>query len=129
MENRYSAQNVAAYFIYEFNENNLFINADILQKLLFDLEVEWKNFFGHSAYLEEVAPIKEKGYAVKEVYEKYVELQDEHIELPAKDWYLKFGEFQLVYRPYGIPPFTEVEEQLAKKVIEIYRKKSFKKVS
>lgn len=129
MENRYSAQNVAAYFIYEFNENNLFINREILQKLLLDLEVEWKNFFGHSAYLEEVTSIKEKGYAVKEVHEKYAELQDKHIEHPAKDWYLKFGEFQLVYRPYGIPPFTVVEEQLAKKVVHNYRKKIFKKVS
>lgn len=129
MGNRYSAQNVAAYFIYEFNERNLFINANILQELLFKVEVVWNKLFGHSAFEEQVTSIKEKGYAIKEVYEKYEELKDNHIELPAREWYLKYGEFQLVYRPYGIPPFNSKEEQVVQKIIDRFIEKSLKNVS
>lgn len=129
MGNRYSAQNVAAYFIYEFNERNLFINASLLQALLIDVEEKWNKVFGHSAYKEEVTSIEENGYAIKEVYEKYKELQDDHIEIPAKDWYLAYGEFQLVYRTYGIPPFTTLEEQIVQDIIETYIENSLKNVS
>lgn len=129
MGNRYSAQNVAAYFIYEFNERNLFINANLLQELLFEVEVKWETLFGHSAFKEEVISIEKNGYAIKEVYEKYKELKDNHIDLPAKDWYLAYGEFQLVYRTYGIPPFTSLEEQIVQDIIETYIEKSLKNVS
>lgn len=129
MGNRYSAQNVAAYFIYEFNERNLFINGHILQQLLSDVDIKWNKVFGHSVYIEQVTSIKEKGYTVKEVFEKYSEFKDEHIELPAREWYLKYGEFQLVYRTYGIPPFTPLEEQFVQEIIKIYSENSLKHVS
>lgn len=129
MGNQYSAQNVAAYFIYELNERNLFINSNILQQLLLDLEIKWENKFGHSAYVEEVLSIEENGYAVKEVFEKYVDLKNDHIELPAKEWYLKYGEFQLIQRTYGIPPFSQSEEQLVQDLIEAYSKTLLKKAS
>lgn len=129
MGKQYSAQNVAAYLIYEFNERNLFINADLLQQLLLDVEAEWVSLFGHSAYTEKVVSIEENGYAVKEVYDKYVQLKDEHIELPASEWYLKFGEFQLVQRTYGIPPYTAFEEQVVQNIIAAYSIKQLRKAS
>lgn len=130
MGNVYSAQNVAAYFIYELNELDTFINGKSIQQLLAAVEVMWNKTFGHSAFSEEKHALESTGYLVKEVYEAYKEHGIDHIILPAKEWYLAFGQFQLVHRTYGIPAFTRKEEMIVRKILEHYRTiTSNKKVS
>ena len=121
MANVYSAQHVAAYFIYELNEVDVFINQISIQHLLGQIDSMWKKTFGHGAFSERTYDFEDAGYVVKEVYDAYKELGTGHIELPAKEWYLKYGEFQLVHRTYGIPPFTQKEEIIAQKVLHHYR--------
>ena len=121
MGNVYSAQHVAAYFIYELNEVDAFINQISIQHLLGRIDSMWKKAFGHGAFSEHTYDLEATGYVVKEVYEAYKELGTEHIALPAKEWYLKYGEFQLVHRTYGIPPFTRKEEMIAREVLHHYR--------
>ncbi|TSI06007.1 hypothetical protein [Lysinibacillus sp. BW-2-10] len=129
MGNIYSAQNVAAYFIYELNEQKGFINSQTLQQLLAILDKQWQITYGHSVFLEETFALNQYGYVVREVEVAYKENGNQHIELPAKDWYLEYGQFQLAYRAYGIPPFTKEEERLVKKTIEYYETVHIKKVS
>ncbi|KGR85870.1 hypothetical protein [Lysinibacillus odysseyi] len=121
MGNIYSAQHVAAYFIYELNEVQAFVNQCSLQQLLGQINTIWKKVFGHGAFFEMTYSPASAGFVVKEVYDAYKDLGTGHILLPAKEWYLKYGEFQLVHRTYGIPPFTQKEEMIAKKVLERYR--------
>ena len=121
MGNVYSAQHVAAYFIYELNEVHTFVNQISIQHLLGQFNAIWKKAFGHDAFLEETYNLTSAEYIVKEVYDAYKELGTDHILLPAKEWYLKYGEFQLVHRTYGIPPFTQKEEMIARKVLDRYR--------
>ena len=122
MGNVYSAQNFAAYFIYELNEANTFINQSEIQHLLADVEVMWQKVFGRSAYREATHSFAK--FYVKEVFEEYKELGEEHIDQPAKEWYLKYGEFQLILRPYGIPAFTAVEERIVNHVLRRYQNAS-----
>ena len=121
MGNVYSAQHVAAYFIYELNEVDTFINPISIQHLLGRIDTMWKKAFGHGAFSENTHDLQTAGYVVKEVYDAYKEIGTDHIALPAKEWYLKYGEFQLVHRTYGIPPFTQKEEIIARKVLDRYR--------
>lgn len=121
MGNIYSAQHVAAYFIYELNEAGAFVNQNSIQQLLGQIDTIWKKIFGHGAYMETTYSPASAGYVVKEVYDAYKELGTDHIPLPAKEWYLKYGEFQLVHRTYGIPPFTQKEEMIVQKVLSRYR--------
>ena len=123
MGNVYSAQNVVAYFIYELNEQSTFVNARSLQYLLIELTHNWKHYFGNNVFLEEIVRLDEKQYGVKEVFEAYEEFGEQHLILPAKEWHLEYGQFQLVYRPYGIPAFTEEEVIVVNSVIEKYRKR------
>ncbi|SOC10896.1 hypothetical protein SAMN05880501_10653 [Ureibacillus xyleni] len=129
MGNIYSAQNFAAYFIYELNEQRIFINSDAIQHLLADIESLWQKEFGHSAFSENIYSFNQNGYIVKEVKEAYVEYGANHIDVPAKDWELEFGQFQLVYRTYGIPSFTNEEEALVKESISKYKTSLIRKVS
>ena len=121
MGNVYSAQHVAAYFVYELNEVHSFVNQISIQHLLGQVDAMWKKAFGHSAFSEITHDLEATSYIVKEVYDAYKENGTNHIEEPAKEWYLKYGEFQLVYRTYGIPPFTQKEEIIVKKVLDRYR--------
>ena len=121
MGNVYSAQHVAAYFIYELNEVNVFVNQISIQQLLAQIDKMWKKVFGHGAFKEMTYSLASAGYIVKEVYDAYKDSGADHISLPAKEWYLKYGEFQLIHRTYGIPPFTQKEEMIAKKVLGHYR--------
>ena len=120
MGNVYSAQNFAAYFIYELNEANTFVNETEIQHLLADVDVMWQKVFGRSAYREATANFVE-GYYVKEVFDEYKELGEVHIAEPAKEWHLPYGEFQLILRPYGVPAFTAVEERIVGHVLHRYQ--------
>ncbi|MGG2109037.1 hypothetical protein ABFY60_00805 [Lysinibacillus pakistanensis] len=61
---------------------------------------------------EENVYAKEEGYTVKEVFEAYEKYGASHIPLPATEFYLKYGTFQLVERTYAIPNFTRDEIEL-----------------
>lgn len=121
MSNVYSAQNVAAYFVYDLNEVHTFVNQLSIQHLLQQVDEVWKKQFGHSAFQEQSHCLDTTGYYVKEVYEAYAENGYNHVALPAREWFLKYGEFQLVYRTYGIPAFTEQETSLINAILDRYR--------
>lgn len=121
MGNVYGAQNVAAHFVYELNEVHTFVNQLSIQHLLQQVDIEWHKAFGHSAYYEQVHCMQSTGYSVKEVYEAYVENGNNHVALPAREWFLKYGEFQLVYRTYGVPAFTEQEQTIINGILDRYR--------
>jgi len=129
MGNNYSAQNVAAYFIYELNEKGAFINSVSLQHLLAEVDQLWYKVFGHSAYKEETTSFSENGYFVIDVYEAYKEFEDQHLALPAKEWHLEYGQFQLVHRTYGVPAFTTKELLIVNSVMNKYRKFILNKAS
>ncbi|RHW35805.1 hypothetical protein D1B33_11930 [Lysinibacillus yapensis] len=120
MGNIYSAQNVAAYFIYELNEQRTFINAASLQYLLTKVEEVWREQFGHSAFREKVWNFDIHGYIVKEVADTYEESGIHHLFLPAKDWFLQFGQFQLQYKTYSVPAFTNQEQDLINRIVNEY---------
>jgi hypothetical protein len=119
MGNVYSAQNVAAYFVYELNEMNAYINANIIQELLADVNTMWQKVFGRCAFTEKTHSLHE-GYVVKEVADAYKDFGNNHIHEPAREWYLKYGQFQLILRPYGIPAFTTKEKLIVTKIIDRY---------
>ena len=119
MTNKYSAQNIAAYCIYEVNELKSFINNEVLQYMLADVDAAWHKYFGQSAFTEEVAVSCD--YTIKTVFDAYAELGEQHIEAPAKEWDLPYGTFQLVYRPFAVPAFTADEEHIVRNVIRHYR--------
>ena len=120
MGNVYSAQNIASYLIYELNENHVFVNNMSIQNILASVESKWVQTFGHSAFNEFVYA-KEEGYIVKEVFEAYEIYGASHIPVPATEYYLKYGTFQLVERTYAIPNFTQEEIELVQQVISTYR--------
>lgn len=121
MGNVYSAQNVAAYFVYELNEVHTFVNQLSIQHLLQQVDKVWRKQFGHSAFQEQTHCLEATGYYVQEVYDAYVENGYNHVTLPAREWFLKYGEFQLVYRTYGVPAFTEAEQSLIDSIVDCYR--------
>ena len=129
MGNVYSAQHVASHFIYELNDLDTFINPIALQHLLAEVEIAWQKVYDHSIFTEKTHSLKDVGYVVKEVYDAYKELGEGHISSPAKEWYLKYGEFQLVYRTYGIPSYTAEELRVINNLIEKYRSVIVEKVS
>lgn len=129
MGNVYSAQHVAAYFIYELNDLNTFINPIALQHLLAEVENTWQKVYGYSAFAEKTSSLKDAGYVVKEVYDAYKEIGEEHILVPAKEWYLEYGKFQLVYRTYGVPSYTVEEVKIINNIIDKYRRVLIEKVS
>lgn len=125
----YSAQNVAAYIIYELNEVKEFVNACGIQQILADVDAMWQNVFGHNAFAETIHDLKAAGYIVKEVAEEYKEHGTAHILSPAKEWFLKFGEFQLVQRPYPVPNYSAKEEIVMNKILTAYRLRAYNFVS
>ncbi|MGN4125136.1 hypothetical protein ACMGD3_09015 [Lysinibacillus sphaericus] len=128
MGNVYSAQNIASYFIYELNESHEFVNNISIQSLLSIVEKKWYQTFGHTAFKETVHT-KEGSYAVREVFESYQAYGTNHISLPATEYYLKYGTFQLVERTYAIPNFTQEEEILVQVALAHYRYLLLTKVS
>ncbi|MFJ7737229.1 hypothetical protein ACIQ2D_12935 [Lysinibacillus sp. NPDC097287] len=120
MGNVYSAQNVASYLIYELNESDEFVNNMSIQHLLATVETRWQQAFGHTAFQEAVYT-EEKEYTVKEVFDTYTVHTDHHIALPATEYYLKYGTFQLVERTYAIPSFTQDEEKVVQAALAQYR--------
>ena len=128
MGNVYSAQHVAAYIVYELNDVQEFVNQLSIQRLLADVEAMWQKVYGHCAFSEATHTL-EKGYTVKEVFDAYKEYGNNHIPAPAKEWFLKYGEFQLIHRPYGIPAYTAEEKQVMDQLINTYRSASFESVN
>ncbi|KOY84102.1 hypothetical protein I6G82_16510 [Lysinibacillus macroides] len=120
MGNTYSAQNIASYFIYELNEGHVFVNNKAIQHLLASVEKQWQQAFGHTAFHEQTYA-QEEGYIVKEVFEAYQVYGVSHISLPATEYFLKYGAFQLVERTYAVPNFTEEEKDLVQQVLTQYR--------
>jgi len=129
MGNVYNAHNVASYFIYELNELHTFINCTSLQHLLNEVDNKWGQIFGHSIYSEHAHSLNSDENAINEVLEAYQEHGDHHITLPAKEWHLEYGKFQLVYRTYGVPNFTEDELKIINEIIIRYHEYEIKKVS
>ena len=129
MGNIYSAQNVAAYAIYELNDAKELVNAFDIQQILADVNTMWFKVFGHSAFSETTHDLKSTGYTVKEVAEEYWEHGSAHLLEPAKEWYLKYGTFQLIKRPYAVPNFTAKEEIILKKVLTAYRFHNYTRVN
>ncbi|MFF2179518.1 hypothetical protein ACFVT8_24150 [Lysinibacillus sp. NPDC058147] len=128
MGNVYSAQNIASYLIYELNEGHVFVNNMSIQNILASVELKWQEIFGHSAF-KEMVYFKEEGYTVKEVFEAYESYGASHIPLPATEYYLKYGTFQLVERTYAIPNFTQEEIRLVQQALTQYRYKLLAKAS
>lgn len=122
MGNVYSAQNIASYLIYELNEGHVFVNNMSIQNILASVELKWQEIFGHSAY-KEFVDVKEESYTIKEVFEAYESYGASHIPLPATEYYLKYGTFQLVERTYAIPNFTQEEVRLVQQALTQYRYK------
>ncbi|MFJ3390457.1 MULTISPECIES: hypothetical protein [unclassified Lysinibacillus] len=122
MGNVYSAQNIASYLIYELNEGHVFVNNMSIQNILASVERKWQENFGHSAF-NEMVYVKEEGYTVKEVFEAYESYGANHIPLPATEYYLKYGTFQLVERTYAIPNYTWEEIGLVQQALTQYRYK------
>ena len=129
MGNVYSAQNVASYFVYELNEVHTFVNQLSIQHLLQQVDQAWIKSFGHNAYHEQTHCLDAAGYYVKEVFEAYVENGYNHVTLPAREWFLKYGEFQLVYRTYGVPAFTAQEQLIVNSIIDRYRGCAFEDIA
>ena len=125
----YSAQNVAAYVIYELNEVKEFVNACSIQQILADVNTMWQNVFGHVAFSETTHDLQTAGYIVKEVADEYQELGTAHIVEPAKEWFLKYGEFQLVQRPYAVPNFSAIEAIVMRKILAAYRLRTYNAVN
>lgn len=121
----YSAQNVAAYIIYELNEIKEFVNACSIQQILADVNAMWQNVFGHAAFSETTHDFHKVGYTVQEVADEYKEHGSAHILEPAKEWFLKYGEFQLVQRPYAVPNYTAKEEIMMNKILTAYRLRAY----
>ncbi len=129
MGNIYSAQNVAAYFIYGLNEKGAFINSFSLQRLLAEVDSLWQKVFGHTGFKEETSLNSTNNYYVKDVFEAYEESGNDHITIPAKEWHLVYGQFQLVHRTYGVPAFTAKEMLIVNSVMNKYRKITLNKAS
>lgn len=121
----FSAQNVAAYIIYELNEVKEFVNACSIQQILADVDSMWQSVFGHHAFSETTHDFHKYGYTVKEVADEYKEHGTAHILTPAKEWFLKYGQFQLVQRPYAVPNFSAKEEIVMRKVLSAYRLRTY----
>lgn len=127
MGNIYSAQNIVSYLIYELNEGYVFVNNKSIQHLLTSVERKWQEVFGHTAFQERV--FTEEDFTVKEVFEAYEQYGVSHISLPATEFYLKYGTFQLVERTYAIPNFTEEEISLVQQALAQYRYQLLSKAS
>ncbi|MGN7477041.1 hypothetical protein ACTHOQ_04225 [Solibacillus silvestris] len=129
MGNVYSAQNVAAYIIYELNDVKEFVDACAIQRILADVNIVWQHVFGHSAFSEQAHDLATVGYVVKEVADEYKVHGTAHILLPAKEWFLKYGDFQLVERPHAVPNYSAKEEIIMTKILTAYRLRAYNNIN
>ena len=129
MANIYSAQNVASYFIYELNETYHFVNAIAIQQLLQQVDQLWYMQFGHTAFSEKTHKVQKTGFFIQEVQEAYAEHGNKHISLPAREWFLKYGEFQLIYRTYSVPAFSEEEQEIIDTIVDRYVTTAFDSIN
>lgn len=120
MERVYSAQNVAAHIIYELQETNVLVNQKAIQSVLAEIANMWQKVFGHSPFKEATHDLSVTGYTVQEVYEDYKQYGNRMIQEPAKEWFLQYGEFQLIQRTYGVPAFTALEKKIIQSVLRLY---------
>ena len=119
MGNRYSAQHVSAFIIYELREKSIVLNSTKIQQLLKIVDFKWRKVFGQCAFLESVH--SNSSYYIKEVFETYDEqFGDGPIQEPAREWFLPYGQFILQYRPYGVPAYSPFEKLVMEKIISDY---------
>lgn len=119
MNNRYSAQHVSAYIIFELQDHSIRLNQRSLQKLLKQVDQIWRKVFKTCAFKESV--YAHSDIYIKEVFDVYTEqFGNGPIQEPAREWYLPYGQFQLHYRPYGIPPYSPLEKTVMKKILSDY---------
>ena len=119
MGNRYSAQHVSAYVIYELSEKSIALDSTKIQQLLKLVDYKWRKVFGQCAFLESVH--SNSPYYIKEVFETYDEqFGNGPIQEPAREWFLPYGQFILQYRPYGVPAYSPFEKIVMEKIISDY---------
>ena len=119
MGNRYSAQHVSAFIIYELQEKSIILDSNKLQQLLKLVDFKWRKVFGQCAFLEGVH--SNSSYYIKEVFETYDEqFGNGPIEEPAREWYLPYGQFVLQYRSYGVPAYSPFEKLVMEKIVYDY---------
>ena len=119
MGNRYSAQHVSAYVIYELSEKSIALDSTKIQQLLKLVDYKWRKVFGQCAFLESVH--SNSSYYIKEVFETYDEqFGNGPIQEPAREWFLPYGQFTLQYRPYGVPAYSPFEELVMEKILSDY---------
>lgn len=119
MGNRYSAQHVSAFIIYELREKSIVLDSTKIQQLLKLVDLKWRKVFGQCAFLESVHT--NSSYYIKEVFETYGEqFGNGPVQEPAREWFLPYGQFILQYRPYGIPPYSPLEKIVMDKILSNY---------
>jgi len=119
MGNRYSAQHVSAFIIYELREKSIDLDSAKIQQLLKLVDFKWRKVFGQCAFLESVHA--HSSYYIKEVFETYDEqFGNEQVQEPAREWFLPYGQFILQYRPYGIPSYSPFEKLVMDKILSDY---------
>ena len=119
MGNRYSAQHVSAFIVYELQEKSIILKCNELQQLLRLVDFKWRKVFGQCAFLESVH--SNPPYYIKEVFESYDEqFGNGPIEEPAREWFLPYGQFVLQYRPFGIPAYSPFEKLVMEKILSDY---------
>ena len=119
MGNVYSAQNIASYLIFELKEYSYTLTKQQLQSLLQTVDMKWMTIFGNRACQEK--PHANEMYYIEEVYATYNEqFKQNEITEPAKEWYLSYGQFQLVYQAYKVPAFSQLEKYIMNQIIESF---------
>ena len=117
MGNAYSAQNIASFLIYELTEKSYKPTKMQLQQLLRIVDLNWMSIFGQSAFHEEKH--SNGNYYIYEVFQTYEEqFHSNYITEPAKEWFLPYGQFQLIYRPFAVPAFSPLEKIVMQKIIQ-----------
>ena len=128
MGNVYSAQNIASYLIFELKEYSYTLTKQQLQSLLQTVDMNWMNIFGNRAYHEK--PHTNEAYYIEEVYITYNEqFKQNEITEPAKEWYLSYGQFQLVYQAYKVPAFSQLEKFIMHQIIESFLQNHLERAS
>ena len=124
----YSAQNIASFLIYELTEKSYKPTKMQLQQLLRIVDLNWMSIFGHSAFHEKKH--SNENYYIYEVYQTYEEqFQSDYITEPAREWFLPYGQFQLIYRPFAVPAFSPLEKIVMQKIIQKFFSSVLLKVS
>ena len=128
MGNVYSAQNIASYLIFELKERSFTLTKQQLQSLLRTVDMNWMNIFGNRACQEK--PHTNEIFYIEEVYSTYNEqFKQNQITEPAKEWFLSYGQFQLVYQAYKVPAFSQLEKFVIQQVLENFLQSQLEQAS